>query len=222
MNDLNLWRENTQKMYKIYNQKIIENNVARDKFHGFKVWYSPIILNPKILLIGINPGIGEQTPDKNINFNESLEFEYLPQIPKYTLANEMKSVFRSAGLFRLLEEQTVKTNYYHIISKRQSDIKFGLESIDKSLFLQYEKDTKEIMIELIAIINPKYIVCEGATIYHKVINLFEDRQKSVWQNDVGVTKINEPDIKVFGCSRRLSRIRNKKAFADVLKENIEW
>ncbi len=222
MNSLTSWKLKSESIYKAYNDKIKNHEKVKNVFHGFKVWYSPVIINPQILIIGINPGIGEQTPNKNINFNESLEFEYLPHIPKYTLANEMKSVFRNAGLFRLLEEQTVKTNYYHIISKRQSDIKFGLESIDKNLYLQYEKDTKEIMIELIAIINPKYIVCEGATIYHKVINLFEDRQKSVWQNDVGVTKINEPDIKVFGCSRRLSRIRNKKAFADVLKENIEW
>ena len=161
MNDLNIWKENTQKVYEIYNQKIIENNVAKDKFHGFKVWYSPIILNPKILIIGINPGIGEQTPDKKINFKESLEFEYLPDIPKYTLANEIKTVFSEAGLLEVLQKQTVKTNYYHIISKKQSDIKYGLESIDKNLYHQYEKDTKEIIIELISIVKPKYICVKG-------------------------------------------------------------
>jgi|GEM_PF-2795097 len=220
MNDLNIWKENTQKVYEIYNQKIIENNVARDKFHGFKVWYSPFILEPKILIIGINPGIGEQTPDKKINFKESLEFEYLPDIPKYTLANEIKTVFSEAGLLEVLQKQTVKTNYYHIISKKQSDIKYGLESIDKNLYHQYEKDTKEIIIELISIVKPKYIVCEGKSIYDRVINLFDAKEKSIWQNDSGFTIINNPEIMVFGCSRRMSRIKNKTVFSNLLREKM--
>lgn len=221
MNNLKLWQEKTQKMYEIYNQKIIENNVAKDKFHGFKVWYSPIILNPKILIIGINPGIGEQTQDKKINFKESLEFEYLADIPKYILTTEIKKVFREAGLYEVLEKQTVKTNYYHIISKKQSDIKSGLESIDTNLYRQYEKDTKEIMVELISIVQPKYIVCEGKSIYDRMINLFEAKEKSFWQNDSGYTKINNPEIIVFGCSRRLSRIRNKTGFSNLLSEKLK-
>ena len=221
MRDLQNWNENTSKIYQSYNQKIKEHEVAKNLFFGYKVWYSPIILNPKILIIGINPGIGEQTINKNINFKESINFEYLASIPNYRLANQIKNVFREAGIFELLETQTVKTNFYHNIIKDQKSIKYGLDLIEKKLSHQYENESKQIIFDLISIIKPKYIVCEGKSTYDKIVKLYDVKGNSVWENNCGLSQIKNPDMTIFGCSRRRNNIKNKSDFSKLLKENIK-
>ena len=221
MSNLFAWRENAEKVYQLYNEKIKGNSEAIKLFHGFKVWYSPVKFNPKILIIGINPGIGESTLDKNINFNESINFEYLPHNPKYILANQIKKVFNEAGLSNMLEKETIKTNYYHIITKDQFKIKFGLELIEKNLSKQYENDAKQIIDDLIRIIKPKYIICEGKSIYDKVVKLYSERGDSKWEYNSGYTKINNPDLTIFGCSRIRSFIKNKSHFSELLREHIK-
>lgn len=217
---LSAWNGKITKKYEYDNKLINENEDIVKLFGGFKVWYSPVKMNPKVLIIGINPGVGEFRDDKKISINESSVFEYIQDNSEYRLANEIKKVFNEAGLKQILEVDTMKTNFYHIITKKQYEIKFGLNKIEKGHFDKYDTFSSEIIKELIGILKPTYIFCEGKASYDKVIRLFGECKYSEWKNNYGFSKFNENNITVIGCSRQFSNIKNKHDVSVMLKDLI--
>jgi hypothetical protein len=214
------WQAATSVVYKELNRQITENDPFDELFGGFKVWYSDQIENPKILLIGINPGRNEKSKSKDINFNFSLELEYLADKRDYKLANSIKRVFAAAGLTDVLQNSTMKTNYYHIITNQMSDLKY-LNKVSKGLLQNYELDAAKSIKSLIEIVKPQYIVCEGKSVYQKVCSLYDGFAKQEWQDDCGFSVISPSYPTIIGFSRLHSNIKNPTRVSELLKTTIK-
>ena len=216
------WNEYLKSTYSYYNSLILSHNEPNTCFKGFKVWYSPYKVQPKLLIIGINPGQNEGSCELPISLTESDVFEYLADKKDYRLANQIKRVFSEAGLLKLLQTDTIKTNYYHIITSNQSQIKSGLNRVQRGLFIEYDNHSQEINRRLIDICKPEYIFCEGKYVYDKIINLYADATYSQWEGDCGYTQFEDRGLTIIGCSRRMSNIKNKAALSELLKRVVKF
>jgi len=129
---------------------------------GFKVFYSPVYLKPQIVVVGHNPGGGEQafTEDKQKfergNFSLPLVHEYICE--NYPIAKKMRNFFE--GNLRLLET-SVKFNLFFFRSK---DIE-ELGKMDTKLKNEMKKFCYNKFLEIINFLKPKMIILEGLATY---------------------------------------------------------
>jgi hypothetical protein len=203
-----------------------ENETARSLYNGFYVWDSKFIERPKIMFIGINPGNGNPNNDGSIvtaplammSYNEFLDGEN----PTYTLARETVDIFKELGyseqeIHELFENETVKTNFYFIITSNQSMINNCLGAIGKQD--EFDMFSRNRIKELMDIINPKYVICEGKSVFQK-LQSFYDIQESKWLGDSGLLRIKNSDRIIFGYSRRplkQNNIKDVHGFAEMVK-----
>lgn len=195
---------------------IIEPGSIEDSLcKGFSVWYSELRYNPKYLLIGINPGAGyfNSTGVKyreDIDLDPSDVFEY----GEYGggLANETILVFKKANRYNDLEN-SIKINIHYLITSNQKDL-FLLQGIllDKYNINMFEK-AKEWTIQLIDMINPQNILCEGAYPAKRIAEYYDE--KIIWENNICEYQI-KGRIKVLGYKRLFSKILNKNGLVEKL------
>jgi len=203
-----------------YNKIINSNDEYKNKFGGFKVWYSPVKFNPKFLIIGINPGINETTPSKKIRIKPGDKFEYLNANPVYNLAKFQMDSFRLANLESVFKTDTIKTNFYHIITETEKDIKC-LNKIEKGLYAKYDKDSLLITKKIIDIISPKIILCEGKSIYERLVTVY-NKIGDEWINEQGYTFVSKLNLIILGFSRKRGYNSEDKikSFSEYLKKVI--
>jgi hypothetical protein len=63
---------------------------------GYAIFYSPVLINPKIVIIGYNPGGDKQSFSADNHSRPPDEHEYLKK--EYLLAKRMYHIFQYAGL----------------------------------------------------------------------------------------------------------------------------
>jgi len=161
--------------------KAVDNEpTIKTLLKGWKVLYSPLIYKPDVMFIGINPGPGEEGVF-DCDYEGKGELEYL--YSDYDLANETKSVFEMVNKYDLLYN-AVKTNFYYVATSKADDIfkitDFLGRGDDTKLGEQLLKYSWSWTKQLIEIIEPKLIICEGADAFRNVTDLF-----------IGAIKMNE-------------------------------
>ncbi len=123
----------------------------------FAIFYSQVIENAKIALIGYNPGGNEK--DFNVqNINSPEKHEYIDQ--NYKLARNVRKIFEYAKLEKVLED-SVKFNLIFFRSKVAKDF------TNKDLINYSEKKAIEILDKL----RPKIIIAEGFDTFTRIIQL---------------------------------------------------
>ena len=211
-------------------QKAISGNALIEEYHkGWRVFFSPVIHRPKVLLIGINPGAG-QAGVKDFDFwDETFLFEYVnPEENNYALARETIDAFSQASLVDVLETSTVKTNFYFLSTTKESELYEITSHLGRALDGNQEmlgdkvfRKSAEWTKRLIDLIEPGVIVCEGKGAYEKVTELFPEYGESDWTNDCGYTIVPASNLVIIGYGRMSSRIRNKPELANLLKRFIK-
>jgi hypothetical protein len=198
---------------KVFEEKLESDEslikIKQRYYKGIQVLFSPLIFKPKFLFIGINPGVGYfKFYGKNVKRFEPLQhFEYLHY--NYQLASETKKVFNKAKLSNELAE-SVKTNCYFFSTATEKQL-HGFLSHLKYDYNIYKKSRRWLK-ELVDIIQPQIIICEGKGAFDELIG-----------NKEGVKDINGNfysiynNIPVIGYRRRLSYIINKNSLADLIK-----
>ncbi len=94
-----------------FNKETEFDKTIDDLLYGWRILYSDVKEQCDVLLIGINPGSGEDLGARNYNLEPLDTLEYLDnRINNYELANLVKRIFVKAGLFELLGNSTMKTN----------------------------------------------------------------------------------------------------------------
>lgn len=212
---LDEWNSNLVGKYEYYNDLISQAPSNGKVFQGFKVWYSNNINNPEILLLGINPGINEGGENRPINIDFSSELEYLADNPNYTLANQIKKAFANADFSDVLRTSTMKTNFYHLITPKMSDLD-KLSKIKDGLRKEYERDSEIIIKSLIETLNPKYIICEGVSVFWKLVSIYNGHEELEWIDDNGYCKIASSKLVILGFARRRSYIKNMAGLSNLL------
>ena len=196
----------------IENDKDLEK-ILEKYYKGIQVFLSRLIYKPKFMFIGINPGAGfynyEGKKVKRLSPLESME--YIGQ--DYKLATETRELLRLAGIPISDSNNSVKTNYYFLSTTNANDLFSLLSHLKKHKV--YNK-SKNWINKLIDIIEPEFIICEGKTVFDKLV---KDRDCKVSEID-GVFYTEIDKIKVIGYKRIFSNILNKEKVAKVLKEKL--
>ena len=208
-----------------YNNQILklcetEQEIGR-LFLGMQILYSPLIIKPEILLIGINPGPGyfNQTNGCRIaQFEELKELEYLGY--DYVMARETKEAFKQAGLSDILQTSVAKTNIYFLATRNVDDLASLTKQLREKNILNPELQAIRWIKELLNIIKPKIIICEGAKALEKLSKFLIDR--TIYM-DSKQTKVVEElaGYKVIAYSRTYSKFQNMDEFVEILKNEFK-
>lgn len=198
------------------------------KEFGWRVFFSPVFYKPKVMLIGINPGAG-QGDNRDFDFwDGSVMFEYTNPEYSFALARETNEAFAQAGLTEVLKSSTVKTNYFFLSTTNEKDLykitsHLGRSSDNAKELLgdKVFRKSAEWTKELIELLQPEVIVCEGKGAYDNVTELFPDYGEYAWDDDCGYTIIPGKNLTIIGYSRMISRIIDKPALAKLLKRFVK-
>lgn len=185
---------------------------------GWRIMYSPLIINPTIMFIGINPGAGWEGID--LDHHNKTHLEYLDW--NYKLAKDTKDVFSSINSLNLLEK-SVKTNFFYMITRKEKPLykvtNFLGRGNEELLGEKFFQNARNWTLKLIEIIKPKIIICEGVQSYGNVTDLFMPSVKL--KDDCESIYLEDQKIHLLGYSRRFSSIKNKQRFSEVLAEVLK-
>lgn len=200
--------------------KFIKTNSSIEEYYkGVQIMFSPLHYRPCLLLLGINPGAGYYFGNNKIvkRYKPLREHEYFKY--EYTLANEMKHIFSKINMLKILKN-SVKSNYYYIATNNEAHLKCFIKNLDFELREQFMKKTEEWNYELITLIRPKIILCEGFNAFNHLIN-----NQSFKFNKIANSKnwkyAEANDLKIISCQRIYSNIINKDSFAKKLNTVID-
>lgn len=196
-----------------FNKETEFDKTIDDLLYGWRILYSDVKEQCDVLLIGINPGSGEDLGARNYNLEPLDTLEYLDnRINNYELANLVKRIFVKAGLFELLENSTMKTNtkfYATYGTKELNEFEKHLSKNHKSFFDELIENNKKWMKDLIKIIHPKLIIAEGWEAYDYLnddilTNENNDWKEIIkWKNSAVSRAWKRNDgLVLFGFSRR--------------------
>jgi hypothetical protein len=203
-------------------KEISKNEEILELYLGNRIFFSNIIENPIIYLLGINPGGGIIGDD----FEPLSKLEYVDEEclkNGYRLAEETREVFNRINRMDILENSTFKTNVFFITTRKQSDLYKitdflgrGENELGDEIFQKAYKWTKE----LIETISPKIIICEGVQALKDLsISYCLNYSAFEWKNDC--TKMVSNNKIIIAYKRNWSNIRNKDELASLLKEGLK-
>jgi hypothetical protein len=204
----------------IFRDKLLESikdkPIEKSLFKGIQIYFSPIISDPMILFMGINPGAGY------FNYNDELvdrlspldKHEYLVDEYNYTLKNNTIKLLELANAYYLLEN-SIKSNYYYVATNKETDIYNLFAKLElKNDF--YEK-SKFWTSKLIEFVNPKIIFCEGVRAFDKICEIIPcEKNKTEFWNYAKSEKYY-----ILGYKRSYSNILYSDKVAEQLKILIE-
>lgn len=144
-------------------EELRRKSKAVDKY-GFQVFYSPVRINPDLMIIGYNPGGGESAfhPERDSSIHSITEHEYFEN--DYPLARKMKDLFKAIGKTKLLKN-SVKLNliFFRTLNVTQ------LSSFDKGLKREIEAFCFQKVRETIDTLKPKVIITEGIGTFNALL-----------------------------------------------------
>lgn len=209
-------------------KKIDENAIAKSLYGGFYVWDSKRIKNPEIMFIGINPGNGNPNNSGQISTKPKHQISYMEYIDgennTYTLARETIRSFELAGfdekeIRELLNEKSIKTNFYYLITNNMNDVSKCINQIEGYAFNDFWSQSYQWTGQLIELAKPKVIICEGKYVFDTIQD-YDDIKEKEWEDDCGYLIRPNGQI-IIGYNRRFSNIKNKKAFSKLIKKFIK-
>lgn len=191
-------------------------------YNGWQVWFSNIIENPDILFIGNNPNSVKNDPD----FEPHDSFDYLENKSAWGLKDSTLEVFNDSQISNYFDlTKSVKTNYYYLATSYSStlDTLRGIlerTEYSKKIVDEFNQKSKKWTEQIIDILRPRYIFCEGFSAFDLVIKyaLEENylRDKSL---DVLVYQSEKFPFKIIAYSRNVnSSIKNPELLIETLKK----
>lgn len=206
---------------------VAANPAVQPFFKGWRVFFGPVISQPKVLLIGINPGNGQEGSRDTDFWGNDWEFEYTQY--DYPLARETREMFAAAGLADVLATDTVKTNYCFLSTTRAAELEQLTDGLGRTadgqedLGARVYRKSDEWTMRLISLLNPQAVVCEGKMAYDWVRRLFPANSvEEKWHKAqaCGYALFPEQDRMLIGYSRTPFSIRDKSATAELLRRFI--
>lgn len=222
------WSDDIKTSLTDLKNRIDLNEISKSLYGGFYVWDSKYIENPEIMFIGINPGNGNPNNSGEVITEPELQISYMEFLdgenPKYRLAIETIKSFEMAGysipeIKKLLNEKSIKTNFYYLITKNQKDISKCINKLEDYSFNDFWQKSYAWTGQLIEITNPKVIICEGKSVFD-IIKDYDNVLKTEWENYCGYCIRPNGQI-IIGYNRIFSNIKNKKRFSELLRRFIK-
>lgn len=141
---------------------------------GYSVFYSPVQMNPKLMVIGFNPGGGTDSFDPKQALKIPEKHEYFSE--DYPLARRMRSTFESIEKLDLLEN-SVKTNLIFFRTRNVEE----WETVEPVIRKQLERFSMGKVVEIISTLKPKTLIAEGIETYTYLKRLLSlgDKEESM-------------------------------------------
>ncbi|GGG52009.1 hypothetical protein [Bizionia arctica] len=182
-----------------------------DKYYkGIQIMFSPLIIRPKVMFIGINPGAGFfNTNNRHVKRFSPLEnSEYLKG--EYRLAQQTKKLFEKASLTIDDLKNSVKSNCFFFATKNEKELLQFLSHLKPTKV--YNKSEKWIN-ELVSIIQPEIIICEGKSAFER----FTRGKDCEFKIEKNVLYAKWNNIDIIGYKRNFSNIIDLKKVAEKLE-----
>jgi hypothetical protein len=202
----------------------LQNNESGNSLYkGCTIMYSSLLENPSFLFIGINPGgvrnkeTGLKIEEGELNIGDG--FEYINSEGTdwdYTLARQTRNLFEQAELYDKLKD-SVKTNVFYFMTSNEPELWQLFDSFDEELNNQFKPLAYKWTKQMIEMVNPKIIICEGISALNKVAEIYQITPKR--KDSYGYFEVG--NIFVFGYSRFRSFIKYKPLVADFLKKEAK-
>ena len=181
-------------------------------YRGPSLWYSPIVENPEVMFLGINPGAGFYNNNNHqlCHFFEPLKImEYTDSKQDYQLKWEWMYVFGEKGLNRLdVLSKSVKTNFCYLATEDEAALKKLFTQIRGKLNIAPYEIFGNWTRQIIQQINPKLLICEGkdSLEFLKTWSFKNEYKDEAPVN--GLKKGTIGNIKVLQVSRTYSTLKN--------------
>lgn len=222
---INEWQNSLLEYLSSINKVLLENESSKEKYYGFEIIDGKLINNPEILFIGINPGSGSGERHFEIKFStENISYlDVFNEGYKYSLAEETIAFFKLIGfnekeIIQKFENDCVKTNLFHIITRNQNDIKSTFDNTTITYKSYYEKSVF-YCIELIKLIKPKIVIFEGKSVYQTIVeDCFEIYDTWNKELNIGFFYWENESTHFIGYARTFSNINAKENLVIKLKE----
>ncbi len=198
---------------------------AKELSNGFLIWYSKIIFSPKIMLIGINPNWDSMNGLQPICLDESRKLTYLENYDKDKVGNILIDIYKNAGLFDIFSKSTIKTNYYYLATKNEDDLHSCVNSIPNNFANKFFVQSNNWTQELIEIINPEFIICEGVGVYDKLVSTYKAKviqtlKKGIYRS-VSYAKAESGRIIIGYGRNKYGNIIDPNSISNLLKQIIK-
>ena len=151
---------------------------------GYAIFYGPVWVRPKLMLIGLNPGGDEScfSGNKEVLVAREQPMEYITyrNDSTYPIAGRTTDIFESIGLMDLLSE-SMKTNINFFRSKRWTELP-----------KQHASECIKLLLSVIYKVEPRAILCESIGAYdilyrhliknhpHSLKTIKNDRNKRIY------------------------------------------
>lgn len=133
---------------------------------GFKVFYSPIRNNPKLLILSLNPGGDKESFEENKKSFENNDFTLPKRIryaeAKYPMAKQIQKFFGKNS--ELLEESVS----FPILFFRSRNWNYWKKNTEKKIRSEMEQFSYQKVQEIIEKIKPKNVLIVGFKTYDKI------------------------------------------------------
>ncbi|WP_343329320.1 hypothetical protein [Polaribacter staleyi] len=222
------WKNEVYKYLNSINQKLLKSEKSKELYYGFEVIDGKIIEKPEFLFIGINPGAGNgeknykiKLETERISYLDHFDYYYKYALAKQTVELLKLSGFSESEVISKLENNCVKTNLYHIITRQASEIKKCINQSEVS-FKDYFNESCKFCISLIKITKPKIVILEGKDVFNQIIeNCYEKYNQ--WNNElnIGYYFSESENIHFLSYKRIFSNILEKENLAVKLKQIIK-
>ena len=181
-------------------------------YRGTSLWYSPIVENPEVMFLGINPGAGFYNNNNHqlCHFFEPLKImEYVDETQSYQLKWEWNYVFGEKGLNRLdVLSKSVKTNFCYLATEDEAALKKLFTQIRGKLNIAPYEVFGNWTRQVVQQIHPKLLICEGKDALEFLRDWsFKNEYKEI-ENAADLRKGQIGDIKVLQVSRTYSTLKN--------------
>ena len=184
-------------------------------YKGCQLLFSPLIEQPKILLIGFNPGGGYFKHHGFIaeNFKPMQALEYY--LNKHSLGEQTKDLFRMAGRESDLRDNTVKTNFYFWATDNVADFNKLLKLLPADLSRRIFHQARAWTKQLIDGMQPEMIIAEGFKAYEEIAVLFPHKLQE--ENLESVRSfMTQEGLLVLGYKRNKGSIVGKEGIVEAL------
>lgn len=224
--------KNLKKDVKSFAKKIVKiaktDEKVRDLYKGAKIFFSPVVKNPKFMFLGINPGVSPAAKENKLKCEVKSMKKMDYSAEDYRLANEWKYIFgEKDGMLNRMDllENSFKTNFYYVTTKDMDSLYELLNLLKNKYNLTEESFFKpcEWTKTLISIVNPEFILAEGFAVFDELKRCYPDIMcdSTQWGNNenykIGYINNEGTSVEVIACSRRHSDIRNASEIAEIIK-----
>jgi len=219
-----IWKKEVDNKLQTWLKLINENDKAKELTNGFLIWYSNIIFNPKIMMIGINPNCGSLNGLQSIHLDEDSKLIYFYDFSG-KLGQQTTRIFKDAELEKIFETSTIKTNFFYLATNKADEIYKCVQFLGDKFSIEFYHQSAIWTKRLVEIVKPEYLVCEGMQSYDKVVELYKAKtiktEKKGRNRSVSYSIYDDNKILIGYGRDAFSNILDTNAVSNLLKEIIK-